>query len=119
MQAKLFEILDRATFIPVLAVRCNPANEAERYLLGRTGYGRTAEVQADYVAVVHLAYLGRHEGHLHWGEWPNDTMRRAHRHVADKWDDLEPGTVIDCEFLRGELEAPKESERVCEGGNVL
>jgi hypothetical protein len=41
-----------------------------------------------------------------------ERYREAHRHIASNWDDLASGAVIDCEYLRGESDAPKISERL-------
>ena len=38
MIARLFEIRDRGTFIPMLAVQCDAADENERYLLAHAGF---------------------------------------------------------------------------------
>jgi hypothetical protein len=46
MTTKAFEIRDRATFIPAIAVRLDPADERERYLIARCGFGVTPSAQA-------------------------------------------------------------------------
>lgn len=49
MTAKTIEIRDRGTFVPALAIRLEPTNEADRYLLGRAGYSSNPEVQRQYI----------------------------------------------------------------------
>lgn len=48
MRTKLFEIRDRGTFLPVMALRLDRGDmtlaDAERYLLGRCGYGSPGAV---------------------------------------------------------------------------
>ena len=39
-------------------------------------------------------------------------MGSAHRHIELNWDTLNSGDVIDVEFIRGEVDAPKVSERL-------
>lgn len=54
MIAKTFEIRDRATFIPVLAVKLQPDCEADRFLIARAGYGLTPADQSKYVLLMRL-----------------------------------------------------------------
>ena len=110
MEAKLFEIRDRATFIPVLAVRLASRTEAERYLLGRTGYGLTSDEQGRYVILTKLAAPS--ESGYDPNGWPNQrTLPTAHRHIIACWERLWSGDVVDVEFLLGETLQPKASER--------
>lgn len=51
MIAKTFEVRDKATFIPVLAVKLEPGCEADRYLFGRAGYGTMPEAQRCFIMV--------------------------------------------------------------------
>ena len=112
MIAKTFEVRDRATFIPVLAVKLEPGNEADRYLFGRSGYGRTPDDQAHYVM---LCRIDGGEGFATTNQhgWPGsgETMRWAHHFIRENFDELTSGEVVDVEFMRGETAAPKKSER--------
>lgn len=38
MEVKLLEVRDRMTMLPVMATLAAPANEGQRYLLGRVGF---------------------------------------------------------------------------------
>lgn len=112
MQAKTFEILDVGTFIPVLAIRLDPTNAADRYLLARAGFGRTPEKQREYVHVC-LINGGRGESSCDpygWSDHYKATMTAAHQYIDDHFDELESGAVIDSQFLRGESQSPKVSE---------
>jgi hypothetical protein len=107
MIVKLFEVRDRGTFLPCIGIACGLLEVGlgfrEFKLLERSGYGQR------------LILFGRLEG----GEFSFDpydhkggarTVAEAHRYIAEHWDDLESGTLIDVEFVLGESEAPKESE---------
>lgn len=108
MDAKTFEIRDDGTFIPVLAVRLNPASEGDRYLLGRAGYGTRPDEQAHYVIVVKLEdCLSQYDANR-WGR--ARTMEIAHEHIIEHFDDLPSGAVVDVEYILGKTAQPKVSE---------
>lgn len=128
---KLFEIRDRATFIPVIATRLlvrtrahwhgvdpqrdsqfNVDDESEQYLLRRAGYGEqiTDRSELPYIFVARLA--GGAPATYDPYDWANRTMTTAHQHMIDHWDDLVSGQVIDVEHILGETEQPKVSERL-------
>lgn len=116
MTAKTFELRDRSTYIAVLAVKLTPTNEADRYLLGRSGYGTTPERQSEYILMMGLAG-GEDKCTCDPHDWTrNGTRTRflCHQHIIENWDNLESGAVIDVEFLLGESAAPKESERTAQ-----
>jgi len=109
MQAKTFEVRDRMTFIPALAVKLDPACERDRYLLARAGYGLSPFEQAEYVLLVKVSGdepKTQHDPH----SWGDRTMRAAHQHIIENWSLLESGAVVDVEFILGEKQAPTESE---------
>lgn len=121
MEAKLFEVRDKGTFIPVLAVKLDPmplaqeeppeAFGANRYLLARAGYGEDRAVQSTYIMVCKIE---GGEGSCSsdpysWG--PARTMNMAHKHMIENWFELPTGAVICVETLCGERNTPKESER--------
>lgn len=109
MTIKLFEVRDAGTFIPAIAIKCNPADESERYSLGRTGYGTLPENQASYVIFGRLDDLELTRDAY---SWDNRTMHNAHVYVRDNFDTLESGEVIDVEYILGETDSPKVSERL-------
>lgn len=109
MNAKLFEIRDRMTFIPVLAVHLAPSREEERYLLARAGYGEIPREQSQYVLLIRIAG-GQGPAHCDPYEWSDRTMQSAHLHIRQHWDTLEPGAVVDVEYLLGEKPTPALSE---------
>lgn len=110
MTSKTFEIRDRGTFIPVLAVRLDPATAADRYLIARAGFGTSPDSQGEYVMLTKLSDMQEaHTDPYEWG-WPE--MTQAHLHIRENFNLLESGAVIDLEFLRGEAACPKLSEAV-------
>jgi hypothetical protein len=111
MIAKTFEIRDRATFIPVMAVRLQPGNEADRYLLARAGYGTTPTRQAEYVQLFRLAG-GEGDSNCDPNVWGGRTMPVAHQFIIDNFDALESGAVVDVQHVLAETDHPAVSERV-------
>lgn len=110
MIAKAFEILDRATCIPMLAVKLEPSNVADRYVLARAGFGTTPHQQSEYIQLIEIAGGGgRTACDPH--EWGDRTKHVAHKHIIENFDKLESGAVIDVEFILGESTTPKPSER--------
>jgi hypothetical protein len=119
MQIKLFEVRDRATLIPCFGIRMAPGAatpgevsldidqfEAEKYLLQRAGFG------FEYP----LVFFGRLEGGecrydpFQW-DCSSRTVPEAHRYVAAHWEELTSGDVIDVEYILGEKDTTKVSER--------
>ncbi len=112
MIAKTFEVRDRATFIPVLAVKLEPGCEGDRYLFGRAGYGIFPEAQRRFVTVCRVdGGEGFATSDPHAWTSHSRTMTLAHKHIEAHFDELPSGAVVDVEFLLGETPAPKQSER--------
>lgn len=119
IETKLFELRDRATFIPIIAslmreqeaIPENPEPEitdAEAFLLRRAGYSPT-----DHPPLVLLARLDGGECHYDVYGWRNPrTWGRAHEFIIDHWTELQSGDVIDVEFILGETLTKKVSERL-------
>lgn len=110
METKLFEILDRATFIPMLAIQLSSETEAERFLLSRAGYGKNNEDHKQYIL---LAQINGDNGQITCDPycWGTRTFPNAHQYIIENWNTLQSGDVIDVEFILGETEEPKKSER--------
>lgn len=106
MEAKFFEVRDRATFLPVLAVCLNdPGTDGERYLLRRCGY----EPANQNIMLTRLSGETSASGDPY--HWDDRTMATAHLYIYEHWDELVPGQVVCCEAIRGERAEPKVSER--------
>lgn len=109
MEAKTFEVRDRGTFIPILAVQLEPSTEADRYLLARAGFGTDAADQKRYVLLIRIE--GSTEVQYDDLRWPNQrTLGVAHRYIIEMFNDLDSGDVVDVELILGETDEPKVSE---------
>lgn len=111
MIVKTFEVRDRGTCIPVLAVRMAPdagSNPAERYLLRRAGY------DPDSPPLIALSYLRTFGETITYNptDWGTRTrtMRVAHDYISNHFDELDNGVVVDVEYILGESAAPKVSD---------
>ncbi|MCR4300853.1 MAG: hypothetical protein NUV51_04520 [Sulfuricaulis sp.] len=114
MEMKLFEIRDKATFIPAMAIKLRNRTPEEFWLLRHAGYaaeqigGRDEDVEP-YVI---LCKLDGVEAHYDSFDWPNQrTMGTAHRYIIANWRDLTSSDVVDVQFILGETIARKRSER--------
>lgn len=114
IETKLFELRDSGTFIPMMgvALSCEEIwdhrKSQDDWLIRRAGYGDRCIM------------FGRLDG----GKFSYDcfsygandrTYSTPHRYVIDNWDTLKSGDVICVEFILGERETPKVSERLDSG----
>jgi hypothetical protein len=104
---KTVEIRDRGTFVPALAIRLDPADERDRYLLAQSGFGTTAEEMGKYVLLINLVKDAPYDA---FGHGPARTLRIAHHVLIDSFDHIENGEVVDVEYLLGETAEKKRSE---------
>lgn len=113
MKTIALEVRDAGTFIPVMAIQMMPSEvdyEAERYLLRRAGFG------FDYPLVV-VCRMECHGSVPSAAYDPHDwscgsrTLPEAHRWIAEHFDELKSGDVVDVQFIIGETKSPKKSER--------
>ena len=109
MESKLFEVRDAMTFIPVLGIRFGSNGEAERFLLATCGYGRT---NADQHVHVWVCVLTSVSWTCEARDQKSNTLRLAHSHIAEHWDELQSGDVVDCRVLRGESSVPVNPQRL-------
>jgi hypothetical protein len=108
VEIKLFEVRDEGTYLPCIAIRCDPANEAELYMLARAGYGTNAHQQAQ-----HVLFAPESDPHLQYdpASWGDRTRQTAHRFIRADWDALQTGDVIDVRVCLGETDTPAAPER--------
>lgn len=109
-EVKILEVRDRATFIPMLAIKLSPVNEPERYLAARSGYGTAAEDQKDFILMA--ALCGGENLNYNPHSWGNRTRQVAHGWLLENWDHVQTGDVIDVEYVLHETDKPKVSERI-------
>jgi len=121
---KLFEIRDKGTFMPVMAVRLVPTAQSanfdrEHWLLRRAGYG-DAQLMTEpgflepYVILAKLDGVEAQYDPFLWGAHRR-TLRAAHLHIIEKWWELNSGDLIDVQFILGETPEPKKSEQGADG----
>jgi hypothetical protein len=116
IETKLFEILDRATFIPVIATRIQVEidrdtleNTDEVYLLRRAGYG-------GHPCVLLTRLVGGSKAVIDPDDWGDRTMTTAHNYIEENWGTIKTGDVVDVEFILGETQSAKLSERITNSG---
>jgi len=124
MLAKLFEVRDRATFIPVIAVHLAPTtpiicnrnllelpsdHPAELYLLNVLGY--SGGQRTDFTPYILLARASCGDAHYDPNHWMDRTMKTAHKYITENWIQINSGDVVDVEFILGETTEPKKSQR--------
>ena len=106
MKAKVFEIRDSATFIPVLSVDINPGDADQLYLMRRCGYPCNGEPN---VILTRLSGDGQATNDPY--AWGDRTFSVAHDYIIKNWHSLNDGDVVDVQFILGETDKPKRSER--------
>ena len=109
-EVKFFEIRDRATFIPAMAVKIqqsNDNNNSENWLLFRSG----CSTGTSKVFLTHLVESKTAPDPYSWHHGTR-TMREAHKYIVEHWDELESGAIVDVEYILGESEEPKQTERM-------
>lgn len=105
MIIKLFEVRDRATFLPVFALSTEPGNKEQAYLLRRVGFNPAGD------AIVIARLNGEDNSSADPYHWRDRTMQTAHLYITENFDKIKDGDVIDVEFILGETTQPKTSER--------
>ena len=107
MITKCFEVRDRGTFMPVMAIKLVPDNIADELLLRASGY-RYEEHAA--IIVVYLEKGTAANSPYEWKEGGARTLPTAHSYIEKHFDEMKSGDVIDCEFITGETTELKKSE---------
>lgn len=106
VEAKLVAILDRATCIPVVCMRFHDPTEHEARMFCRAGFGANPSDRYTF------SYLPNDD----WCSYdphksPHDyTIGTALVWIRKHWDEVETGTAVDSEFIRGETDTPKKWE---------
>ena len=104
MESKVFEIRDRLTFYAVLATKVGATDEIEEWYVNKCGLRGHPPV-----IVTKLSSLTTEAHYFAWEE--GRTLQFAHRYIAENFDNLKHGGVIDVEFLKGETSVAKISLR--------
>lgn len=108
-QIKFFEVRDRATYIPTMAIKLDGhVTPEEEYMLHRAGFGRAAD--REYKGYVYLINIDRNTCQLDPFQWGCRTIQTAHRYIQQNFDTMNSGDVVDVEFILGESTTKKVSE---------
>jgi len=107
---KMFEVRDRGTFIPVMAILIDTtypnSTTEELWLLRRAGFSLSCW------GMIYLIHIIGKKASYDSNDWGNRTMSVAHYFIERNWDNLETGEVIDVQFILGETFTKKISERL-------
>lgn len=110
-EVKVLEVRDKATFIPVMAIRLGGGSDQEQWLVSRAGFGQTPEQQGRFVIFLPLDGSQLGQSHYDPHRWSGTTLFQAHIFIQENWAEIKSGEVIDVEFLRGDSKESKKSER--------
>lgn len=105
MKTKLIEIRDSGTFIIALCIDMNPASAIQHAYLRRYGYPCDGRPN---IMLTHAN--GGQKASNDPYEWSGRTYPEAHHYIIEHWDELQDGSVVDVEFIKGETKEPKVSE---------
>jgi hypothetical protein len=97
--------------MPAVAIKLDPANDAELWLMRRAGYADAQGPDGCWILLGHLE-----GGPFHYDKYDTGSSTRftTLEYLAKHFDELEPGAVICTEHIRGERDTPKVSERMDE-----
>lgn len=99
MEVKLFEVRDKGTFLPIVAMA---VSYEDGFLARRAGYG-------DRLILLGNLHGGQKFQYDHYA-WGDRTYSIAHKFITENWDDLNSNDVIDVEFILQETTTKKISE---------
>ena len=108
---KFFEIRDRGTCLPVMAIRLDSetCSDKERWLLSQAGFGKTQESHREYIMLCDIASRKPHALYDPFN-WKESFMVDVHLHLQDHFDDYQSGAVLDVSVIRGESDTPRPSD---------
>ena len=119
MIAKALELRDEGTFIPILCVDMNPpardfdgnapSSVEQRYLLRRCGYPCDRRPN---ILMTRLDGNGKATNDPYGWSDGTRTFPVAHDWIIKNWGGIKDGDVVDVQFILGETNEPKVSERL-------
>jgi hypothetical protein len=99
---KVFEVRDRATCIPVLAIKMVAHNPIEHTFLWSKGY----PLGLDCIPSVIMMRLDDQRGSSDPYWWKDRTHQVAHNYIYDNFDNIPNGGVVDVRVILGEEKEP-------------
>jgi len=111
MDSKVFELRAPATIMVIMATRLEVFNEAERYLLSRSGFGRNNN---DFKKYIMLQCLDGGTSTASTDPYKHGIreLRIVHCYIYEMFDQLDDGQVLDIDFILGNTFEPKQPERI-------
>ena len=106
-ELKFLEVRDRGTFIPVVAYKLQSLDSDGRYLIKRSGFS----VVNPAIIMTVLNDMETHYDNYCW-KGASRTRSLAHDYIIKHFDELTNGDVIDVEYILGETDTKKISERL-------
>lgn len=109
-KTKTFEIRDKGTFIPAIAIEIFGGETTIGYDIEIDLWlARCAGYREPCILLVRMQ-----GGQCEYDQfnWNDRTMHVAHSHIINNWAILHSGSVIDVEFILGESTECKISERL-------
>lgn len=103
MKIKVFEVRDRMTMIPVLAIKLESENIHQQKLLHHAGY---SPFETYYLVLHVVSFEFQFDSHA----WNDRTLGHAHHYIKKHFDEMVDGEVIDIEFILGETSERKVSD---------
>lgn len=105
MIIKAFEVRDRLTCIPVIAIAMGATGPIQKRYLHRCGYPQYPSPPS--IVMMRLADQ-RASSDPYW--WNDRTHQVAHNFICDNFDSLKEGDVIDVRVILGETTKPASPE---------
>lgn len=113
MKTKMFEVVDRATCLVVVATKMTPEYKNDDYdeyereynLLRKMGF---SDFKTNPLVLMYS--VDHKKGYYTPYEWNSRTMTTAHKYIQDNFDELEQDDVIDVEYVLGETQEIKKSQ---------
>lgn len=118
METKIFEILDRATCMTMIATKLEASVVIdssedtmqfvrEMQLLNHVGLGASGSYKL-LVSTIDSGYAHSEIDPYGWED--SRTRITAHKYIEENWSFLKTGDVLDVEFILGEIPEPHVSE---------
>jgi hypothetical protein len=111
VDSKLFELRAPATLIVLMATKLGTTDLSESYLLSRSGFGRC---NSDYNKYVFVYPIDGGKGYAVTDPYEQNIteIRIVHQYIKKHYDELETGQVLDYDYIVGNTDKPKISERL-------
>lgn len=105
-ETKFVALLDRMMCVPCLAMRYTAENTAETKMFIRHGFGGSPDGRYTFFYLPSFDRCSYDPYKL--GD--NYTVGTCCSYMRDHWEEIESGSALDAEYLRGEKDSPKTWE---------